>query len=88
MNALPGIAAEIGFQQTGGDRVPGMRHHGEGEDRQYSLQQDEFIVSEAFRPVDGKGIADTGSARGIAIRTKANDLREIIGRTGGREPFE
>jgi hypothetical protein len=65
-----------------------MRHHREGEDRQYSLQQDKIIVSETFRPVDCKGVTDTGSARCIAIRTKANDLRKIIGRTGCRESFE
>ncbi len=46
MNAACGVAAKIGFEETGGDGVAGMCHHCKRGDRQHGLQQHEIIVTE------------------------------------------
>ena len=38
MDPPPGIPAEIGFEEPRSDRVAGMRHHRQGQGRQYRLQ--------------------------------------------------
>ena len=47
MNTPPRVAAQIGFQQTGGDHVAAMGHHREGQRRQHGPQQYEIIITEA-----------------------------------------
>ena len=88
MNAASSIAAKIGFEETGGDGVAGMCHHCKRGDRQHGPQQHEIIVAESLGPGGREGIADPGSARRVSIRAKADDLGEIVGGTGGGEPFE
>jgi len=38
MNALAGVAAQIGAEETGGDRVAGICHQREGHGRQHGPQ--------------------------------------------------
>ena len=83
MNAPSGIAAEIGLEQAGGDRVAGMRHHRERHGRQDGLQQRKVVLAKAPRPVGRERIADAGAARRVALRAEADDLGEIV---GGRRP--
>ncbi len=47
MNAPAGVVAQIGSEKARSDRVAGMRHHRQRDDRQHRLQQHEIVVVEA-----------------------------------------
>jgi hypothetical protein len=75
MNTPAGIAAQVGSQETGGNRAAGMCHHRE----RYGPQQYEVIVAEAPRQVGRKRIADAGAMGRVSARTEADDLGEVVG---------
>jgi hypothetical protein len=88
MNAPAGVAAQIGAQETGGDRMAGMCHHREGHRGQHGPQQYEVIVAKAPRPVGRERIADAGAMGRVSVFPETDDLREIIGGAPGGELLE
>jgi len=88
LSTEPRSTAQIGSEQPRGDRVAGIRHHGQRDNWQHSLQQHDVVITKARCAVGRKGIANPSSTRRITIRAKANDLGEIIGGTGGGELLE
>src|SRR6202043_3003104 len=51
-------------------------------------QQGDVIFAETFKAVGRKRIGDAGSARGVALRSEADDLGEIVGAASPGELFE